>query len=65
MKNDYNETQSCQRTLGDNRLAALVEVVIRDRLGLKNTSPDVFGDAYFVSAAEVLRKGRGRVRGSF
>jgi type I restriction enzyme M protein len=27
-------------------LAALVEVVSRHRLGLKNTSPDVFWDAY-------------------
>jgi type I restriction enzyme M protein len=61
---DYNETQSGQRTLGDDRLAALVEVVSRHRLGLKNTSPDVFGDAY----EYLLRKfaeGQGQSAGEF
>jgi type I restriction enzyme M protein len=61
---DYNETQSGHRTLGDDRLAALVEVVSRHRLGLKNTSPDVFGDAY----EYLLRKfaeGQGQSAGEF
>jgi type I restriction enzyme M protein len=37
---DYNERQSGQRTLDDDRLAALIEVISRHRLGLKNAEPD-------------------------
>ena len=42
---DYNERQSGQRTLDDDRLAALIEVVSRHRLGLRNTEPDILGRA--------------------
>lgn len=43
---DYNERQSGQRTLDDDRLAALIEVISSHRLGLKDTEPDVLGRAY-------------------
>src|SRR5688572_17157911 len=43
---DYNETQSGQRSLDDERLASLVEVISRHRLGLKNAEPDVLGRVY-------------------
>src|SRR6266536_3234456 len=43
---DYNERQSGQRTLDDDRLASLIEVVSRHRLGLKNAEPDILGRAY-------------------
>ena len=43
---DFNERQSGQRALDDDRLAALIEVVNRHRLGLKNTEPDILGRAY-------------------
>lgn len=34
---DYNEKQSGQRTLDDDRLSALIEVISRHRMGLNNT----------------------------
>ena len=43
---DYNERQSGQRTLDDDRLAALIEVLGQHRLGLRNTEPDILGRAY-------------------
>lgn len=43
---DYNERQSGQRTLDDDRLATLVEVISRHRLGLPNAEPDILGRAY-------------------
>jgi len=43
---DYNERRSGQRLLEDDRLAALIEVLSKHRLGLKNTEPDVLGRAY-------------------
>lgn len=61
---DYNERQSGQRTLDDDRLAALIEVVSRHRLGLKNTEPDILGRAY----EYLLRKfaeGQGQSAGEF
>jgi type I restriction enzyme M protein len=61
---DYNERQSGQRTLDDDRLAALVEVVSRHRLGLTNTEPDILGRAY----EYLLRKfaeGQGQSAGEF
>lgn len=42
---DFNERQSGQRTLDDDPLAALIEVISRHRLGLKDTEPDVLGRA--------------------
>jgi type I restriction enzyme M protein len=61
---DYNERQSGQRTLDDDRLAALIQVLSRHRLGLKNTEPDVIGRAY----EYLLRKfaeGQGQSAGEF
>ncbi len=61
---DYAEKMSGQRTLDDSRLSALVEVVSRHRLGLRNTKPDVLGDAY----EYLLRKfaeGQGQSAGEF
>ena len=43
---DFNEQQSGQRILGEDRLEALIEVLSRYRLGLKNTEPDILGRAY-------------------
>ena len=43
---DYNERQSGQRTLDDDRLAGLVQVISQHRLGLNDTEPDVLGRAY-------------------
>lgn len=61
---DFNERQSGQRTLDDDRLAELIEVVSRHRLGLRNTEPDILGRAY----EYLLRKfaeGQGQSAGEF
>jgi type I restriction enzyme M protein len=61
---DFNERQSGQRTLDDDRLAELVEVVSRHRLGLKNAEADILGRAY----EYLLRKfaeGQGQSAGEF
>ncbi len=61
---DYNERQSGQRTLDDDRLASLIEVVSRHRLGLRNAEPDILGRAY----EYLLRKfaeGQGQSAGEF
>ncbi|MGI4791654.1 MAG: N-6 DNA methylase [Janthinobacterium lividum] len=61
---DYAERQSGQRALDDQRLGALIEIISRHRLGLKNTKPDVLGDAY----EYLLRKfaeGQGQSAGEF
>lgn len=61
---DFNERQSGQRTLDDDRLSALIEVISRHRLGLNNTEPDVLGRAY----EYLLRKfaeGQGQSAGEF
>lgn len=61
---DYNERQSGQRSLDDARLAALIEVITRHRLGLGNTEPDILGRAY----EYLLRKfaeGQGQSAGEF
>jgi len=61
---DYNERQSGQRILDDDRLAALIEVLNRHRLGLNNTEPDILGRAY----EYLLRKfaeGQGQSAGEF
>jgi len=61
---DYNERQSGQRTLDDDRLASLIEVISRHRLGLKNAEPDILGRAY----EYLLRKfaeGQGQSAGEF
>jgi len=61
---DFNERQAGQRTLDDERMAALIEVISRHRLGLTNTRPDVLGQAY----EYLLRKfaeGQGQSAGEF
>jgi type I restriction enzyme M protein len=61
---DYNERQSGQRSLDDDRLAALIEVITRHRLGLRNTEPDILGRAY----EYLLRKfaeGQGQSAGEY
>jgi type I restriction enzyme M protein len=61
---DFNERQSGQRTLDDDRLSALIEVLSRHRLGLRNTEPDILGRAY----EYLLRKfaeGQGQSAGEF
>lgn len=61
---DFNERQSGQRILDDNRLALLIEVISRHRLGLQNTEPDMLGRAY----EYLLRKfaeGQGQSAGEF
>jgi type I restriction enzyme M protein len=61
---DFNERQSGQRTLDDDRLAELIEVISRHRLGLRNTEPDILGRAY----EYLLRKfaeGQGQSAGEF
>lgn len=61
---DFNEQQSGQRTLDDERLEALIEVISRHRLGLQDTEPDILGRAY----EYLLRKfaeGQGQSAGEF
>src|SRR6266851_6980272 len=61
---DYNERQAGQRALDDDRLAALIEVISRHKLGLRNTEPDILGRAY----EYLLRKfaeGQGQSAGEF
>ncbi len=43
---DFNETTAGIRTLSDERLADLIQVLSRHRLGLKNIDPEVLGQAY-------------------
>ena len=53
-----------QRTLDDERLERLIEVISRHRLGLQNTEPDILGRAY----EYLLRKfaeGQGQSAGEF
>ena len=61
---DFNEQQSGQRTLDDERLVSLIEVISQHRLGLQNTEPDILGRAY----EYLLRKfaeGQGQSAGEF
>ena len=61
---DFNETQSGQRTLDEDRLEALIEVLSRYRLGLQDAEPDILGRAY----EYLLRKfaeGQGQSAGEF
>ena len=61
---DFNEKQSGQRILDDERLASLIEVISEHRLGLNNTEPDIMGRAY----EYLLRKfaeGQGQSAGEF
>ena len=61
---DFNEQQSGQRTLEDERLERLIEAISRHRLGLQDTEPDILGRAY----EYLLRKfaeGQGQSAGEF
>ena len=61
---DFNEQQSGQRTLADERLERLIEVISQHRLGLQDTEPDILGRAY----EYLLRKfaeGQGQSAGEF
>jgi len=61
---DYNERQSGQRTLDDDPLYKLIEIISRHRLGLNNAEPDILGRAY----EYLLRKfaeGQGQSAGEF
>jgi type I restriction enzyme M protein len=61
---DFNATISGQRIIDDGRLSALIEILSRHRLGLKDVEPDIFGRAY----EYLLRKfaeGQGQSAGEF
>ncbi len=61
---DFNESLSGQRTLDEERLEVLIEVLSRHRLGLQDTEPDILGRAY----EYLLRKfaeGQGQSAGEF
>ena len=61
---DFNATVSGQRIIEDARLSALIEILSRYRLGLKNVEPDILGRAY----EYLLRKfaeGQGQSAGEF
>lgn len=61
---DFNATVSGQRIVEDPRLATLIEILTRYRLGLNDVEPDVLGRAY----EYLLRKfaeGQGQSAGEF
>jgi len=61
---DFNATVSGQRIVDDGRLSALIEILNRHRLGLKDVEPDILGRAY----EYLLRKfaeGQGQSAGEF
>jgi len=61
---DFNATTAGQRIIGDDQLAALVQVLGQYRLGLKDVEPDILGRAY----EYLLRKfaeGQGQSAGEF
>ena len=61
---DFNERQSGQRRIDEERLEKLIEVISRHRLGLQDTEPDILGRAY----EYLLRKfaeGQGQSAGEF
>jgi len=61
---DYNETAAGQRVISDDKLKALIDVLNKHRLGLKDVEPDILGRAY----EYLLRKfaeGSGQSAGEF
>jgi len=61
---DFNATTSGQRIVDDRRLAALVQILGRLRLGLRDVEPDILGRAY----EYLIRKfaeGQGQSAGEF
>src|SRR5262249_20268072 len=43
---DFNATVSGERIISDEKLSALIEVISRHRIGLKDAEPDLLGRAY-------------------
>ena len=63
-RKDFNETAAGQRIISDESLKALIEVLSRYKLGLKDVEPDILGRAY----EYLLRKfaeGSGQSAGEF
>jgi type I restriction enzyme M protein len=61
---DFNATTSGQRIVDDQRLAVLIQILSRHRLGLDDVEPDILGRAY----EYLLRKfaeGQGQSAGEF
>jgi type I restriction enzyme M protein len=61
---DFNATTAGQRIVDDQRLAALIQILNRHRLGLDDVEPDILGRAY----EYLLRKfaeGQGQSAGEF
>jgi type I restriction enzyme M protein len=61
---DFNATVSGQRIIDDGKLSALIEIISRYRIGLKDAEPDILGRAY----EYLLRKfaeGQGQSAGEF
>ena len=61
---DFNEKQSGQRIIDDERLEKLIEIISQHRLGLEDAEPDILGRAY----EYLLRKfaeGQGQSAGEF
>lgn len=61
---DFNATTAGERIIGDEHLYALVQILRRHRLGLKDVEPDILGRAY----EYLLRKfaeGQGQSAGEF
>jgi type I restriction enzyme M protein len=61
---DFNATVSGQRIIDEGKLSALIEIISRHRIGLKDAEPDILGRAY----EYLLRKfaeGQGQSAGEF
>ena len=61
---DFNATVSGQRIIDDGKLSSLIEIISRNRLGLKDAESDILGRAY----EYLLRKfaeGQGQSAGEF
>jgi len=61
---DFNETAAGQRTLGDQQLRSLIQILSQHRLGMKDVEPDILGRAY----EYLIRKfaeGQGQSAGEF
>ncbi len=61
---DYNETAAGQRIIDDARLASLVQVLSRQRLGLEDVEPDILGRAYEYLLGK-FAEGSGQSAGEF
>ena len=49
---DYNETAAGQRVLSDSNLKALIGILNKHKLGLKDAEPDILGRAYEYARAQ-------------